>query len=127
MAVANMTFYSERDKNMDEKYDHKFCCNLDMNLGRIIADALKAYDKEAGAITPGWFAEQFGMAEGNKRWHKTLHRMIWSFEEAANGHKNAPDFHKLSEEEYRTQMDAYEKRVHRGRFLFAEHFGDLWI
>ena len=59
---------------MDEKYDHKFCCNLDMNLGRIIADALKAYDKEAGAITPGWFAERFGMAEGNKRWHKTLHR-----------------------------------------------------
>ena len=112
---------------MESKYDHEFCKNLDMNLGREIAAALKVFAQETEGAPESFVLNSIGVGDAQKRWHEALEAMIWSFQEIANGKPGRPDPDTLSDADFKRQLQSYNKRVQHGLALFAEHYTNLWL
>lgn len=116
-------------------FDREFCYNLDVNLAKIIARALKAYEKTVVgvpndlcyAVVDGELKKIRTMDEAIEYWHKLLKQMIWSFKEIGKGRPHEPTMRDLEWKDYKQQMDKYDKKVQRGIDLFAEYYQGLWI
>ena len=66
------------------------------------------------------------------QWHEYLDKMIWSFTEIINNHKNSPYTKWLfnqsiySSEEANKRYQKYDAKFKEGMHLFAEYFEHLW-
>lgn len=119
-----------------KRFDKEFCYNLDVNLGKIIARALSAYEKIVVGV-PGCLTHEVvdgevkkirTMDEAIEYWHKLLKQMIWSFAEIGRGRPHEPRFDKcVSPDDFKQKMDKYDKKVQHGIDLFAEYYQGLWI
>ena len=117
-----------------KKKNDRHLYNLDIYLARIIVKELKAYEKAAVGV-PSCFCydedfHEIPIKKADKKWHKILKKMIWSFDEIAKDHPNSfcskfDEFEKT--EDYREAEDRYNEKVDEGLKLFAEYFQSLWI
>lgn len=135
--LIDTKFLKRKRRNLHKKtFDREFCYNLDVNLAKIIARALKAYEKTVVGVpndlcyvvVDGELKKIRTMDEAIEYWHKLLKQMIWSFKEIGKGRPHEPSFSECrTPDDFRQKTDAYNKRVQRGIDLFAEYYQSLWI
>ena len=117
-----------------KKKNDKHLYNLDIYLAKVIAKELKAYE-EAAVGVPSCFCydkdfNEIPIEKAEKRWHKVLKKMIWSFDEIAKDHPNSfcTKFNEYKKpEDFKKAADRYDERIDEGLKLFAEYFQSLWI
>lgn len=110
-----------------EKWD---TWNLDHTLALIVHPCLVQLKEQKGG-TPVQFCEFDETGNivdsdaADKRWDDALDKMIWSFEQVANGEKDDP----ISSNSFNndtTDHVLWHKRLQEGLDLFGNHFRSLW-
>jgi len=95
---------------------------LDYTLSKVILPYLKGFRKTNKMGYP------MGMKGKMKEWHKTIDKMIWSFEQALEDHSYCPDYlwDKKMKNFKKDKLEEYNKKLQEGFDLFAKYFTNLW-
>ena len=70
--------------------------------------------------------EMIPLEEANVIWHKTLKKMIWSFEQIVNDSSPDPNWCKEYGLNFISETQKWNDQVQEGINLFAKYFRDLW-
>lgn len=102
----------EKVLGLNRKLTVNESCNLDRTLAVIIFPLLLKFRKST-ICCPSYF-------ESLEEWQKILDKMIYSFQEIANGFENRP-----SQDDSKTYLK-YEKKIDKGLKLFYKNYLYLW-